>query len=460
MADLQLPSTVGVAELSIAPWSPGQEDVIAPYVPRTLAAGPVTTGWTGTVRLAPHRQVDQQAADRSMLALRGRMRGNRHRLRLPLTSAYRGAPPPDDMTATVLSARRTGETLELRVSYVNRGVWTPTPGSFCNVGERLYLIDTVGFGAALGLVPTAVPLAIRRPRGIWPTTGGAGPSNFTEDALGTFRGSVYEGGLSPGEGRIFWLDLSTGTRREVISGAGPVRSLARAFGNLYANETGSGTSSRISRVDLDLSDPIRNKLVPVWTFSDLSPRPPDRLSGMAEWQGPDDSGPKLYVGRGTTLYRSRTPVPPTLTATTFAAAFEQITGPTGFTSIDGLSPGPNPGDPLYILDAGANKIWTWDGTVQAEWADGTVGATAGPNVVSLNNCRALEWINGSLYVLHSTVGTRGYGVARVNVDTPSTAQSVEFAEPFVMARLSGGATTGPAGHHFPVTSFDWTEAVE
>lgn len=455
MADIILPPGVGVTELTIAPWAPGQEDVISPYDPRIEAAGPAATGWTGSVVLAPDPVDGSQ--DAAMLALRARLRGNRHRVRLPLSRAYRGSTPPDDLTATVTSARIVGDAVRVGVAYVNKGTWNPTDGSFINVGESLYLIDKVE-ADSLDLIPHVEPLAIRRPRGIFPTPGGGAPAGTDGRGLGTFRGSAYEGAGRSGanDGLVYWVDLATGTRRLALEkGNQPVRALGTAFGYLYAGHGGGGTSAKITLVDIPYSDPLRNSFIDVWTFSDLGSGGSDRIRGLCEWQAPDDSGPKLYVGKDRFLFRSNEPPPLVPTETTFASAFTQVTGPTGFSRIGGLSPGPD--GKLWILDTNGNKIYTWDGVVQEEILSGTAGAETGPNVIQLNRCWALEWIDGSLYVLQRGQGTTGAGIARVNVDTPATAKNIEFANPFVWAKLLGGATTGPVGHHFPPTSFEWIE---
>lgn len=459
MADMILPSELGISQLTIADWAPGQENVVAPYDPTVLSAGPAATSWTGAVRLSARNPHGLPSVDRNMLAFRARLRGNRHRVRLPLTKAYRGETPPEDASATATAARIDGDVVKVSFSANNFGAWTPTAGSFINVGERLYLLHAFE-PAFLDLIPAVVPLAIRRPRGIFPTPGGGAPAGFDGRGLGMFRGSTYEGGGVSGAntGIVYWVDLATGTRRQVLDvGNRPIRSLGSAFGYMLAGFGGGGSEGTIRLVDLDLADPSRNRLVDLYDFTDLGSGGSDRLRGLVEWQGRDDSGPKLYVSKNNELWKSNAPPTLTLTPGTFASLFTRVTGPTGFSRIGGLSVGPD--GKLWVLDTGANKVYTWDGAVQEEVLSGTCGAEPGPNVIQLNNCWAIEWINGELYVLHRAVGTTGAGIARINIDTPATAVNIEFANPFVWALLSGNARTGPVGHQFPPTIFDWTEKV-
>ena len=462
MADLTLQDRVAVTEFTIAPWAPGQHNVDLIYRPALTAAGPTQTGWGGTVKLAPRTggDGDWTTADRELVALRGRMRGNRHRLRLPLPPSFAGAPPPNGATATLVSARLHGETVAVTVTPSGWGSWTPTAGSYINIGDALYLIDEYVAGGVLRLVPGVIPLALRRPRGIIPTTGGGNPSNLETRGMGQFRGSLYTADINPrgGGGSIYWVDVASGTRREVVDPANNVRSLGTAFGQLYGNVATRGGTA-IVRVNVPLADPQRNSLVTVLEMTGLPPtRAQNRLRGMAEWQAPDDDGPKLYAATPTALYRSTRPLPPVRTTVAFTDFFEEVTVTTPFTTVTGMSAGPNPGDPLYILDSGVGtgKIITWDGTALADFAEGTVGATDGPNVLRLADCQALEWYRGDLYVGTDGRGTTEAALARINWDTPTTAADISFSDPFVWARLSGGPS-GPVGRHFPPTTFTWTE---
>ena len=460
MADLTLPSRVDVTEFTIAPWAPGQSEVDLIYKPAMVAAGPAQTGWGGTVRLAPRTggDGDWASADRELAALRGRMRGNRHRVRLPLPKDWAGEAPPNGATTALTRATVRGEAVDLTVTPSGWGAWTPTPGSYMNIGDALYLVDGYSAGV-ITAVPGVEPLGLRRSRGIRPTPGGGNPSNVTTRGLGQYRGSLYSADItSTGSGSIYWIDIASGTRREAVTPANNMRSLGTAYGNLYANiATSAGTS--LARVSLDLASPDRNftRMQTVLTLTGLpTTGGGNRLRGLAEWQAPDDDGPKAYVAVGNTLYRSNSPFPTRSLTTAFTSFFTAVTGPTGFTRIEGLSAGPGPEDPLYILDAGANKIYTWDGTVQADFAEGTVGATEGPNVLRLSDCQAIEWYRGVLYVGSSGRGTTEATLARVNWDTPADALDFTWTDPFVWARLSGGPS-GPRGRHFPPTTFSWTE---
>ena len=458
MADLILDARVDTTEFTIAPWAPGQTNVVAPYRPATLAAGPTQTGWSGTVRLAPRTGGDGNwaLADRELVALRGRMRGNRHRVRIPLPKAFAGRPPPEAASTALTSAVLRDGAARITVTPNAWGSWLPEAGSYFNIGDALYLIDSYEAGGVINALPGVIPLGLRRPRGIFPIPGGGSPAGVLRPSgMGQYRGSLYTTDLRGGDADLYWIDVASGTRREVRGGLTRARSLSTVFGNLYYNEAG-GRSSTIRRFVIDLADPSRNTELTVITFTGLPGGTNNRIQGMAEWQAPDDDGPKLYAGIVNKLYRATMPPTDANQTLDWDTYWEEITGPTGFTTIAGLSAGPNPDDPLYILDRGGNTIWTWDGTQQREWATGTVGAQAGPNVVSLSNCYSIEWYRGNLYVGAAQVGTVAPGVHRVNWDTPTTARDISFVDPYVWARLEGGPA-GPTGRHFPPTTFSWTE---
>ena len=459
MADLTLQDRVAVTEFTIAPWAPSQSDVVLIHRPALTAAGPRQTGWHGTVQLAPRTGGDGNwsSSDREVVALRGRMRGNRHRVRLPLPSSFAGRPPPEAASTSLTSAVLRDGAVRITVAPNAWGAWIPEAGSYFNIGDALYFLDSYEAGGVLHALPGVVPLGLRRPRGISPIPGGGAPSGVTRsEGLGQFRGSLYEAGLKGGgDADLYWVDVATGTRREVLVGLNRARSLATAFGQLFYNSAG-GRDSSLRYVSIDLADPSRNREVRSINFTGLPGGTANRIQGMAEWQGPDDDGPKLYAGILNGLYRSSSPPPLSVQSVDWDTYWERITGPTGFSNIAGLSAGPNPGDPLYILDRGLNAIYTWDGTEQREWATGTVGATAGANVVELSDCYAIEWYRGDLYVAATTKGTTSPALHRVNWDTPTTARDISFVDPFVWARLEGGPS-GPVGRHFPPTTFSWTE---
>ena len=169
----------------------------------------------------------------------------------------------------------------------------------------------------------------------------------------------------------------------------------------------SGRDSSLRYISIDLADPRRNREIRSINFTGLPGGTSNRAQGLAEWQGPDDDGPKLYAGIDNGLYRAVSPPPFTTTSLDWDTYWQRITGPTGFSGIAALSPGPNPGDPLYILDRVLNKIYTWDGVEQREWADNTVGATPGANIVAISDCYSIEWYRGELYVGATRKGTTG-----------------------------------------------------
>ena len=219
MADLTLPTNLGVTEMTIEPWAPGQSDVIAPYRPAIYDAGPSATGWQGTVGIAPRRgsASSYKEADRALGALRGRMRGRKHRVKLPLPPSFASEPPPDGATTAVTRARLDNDgSVLLTISPSGWGSWTPTDGTYFNVGEALYLLDANSTGTpnTIRAVPSVEPLGIRRPRGIFPIPGGGAPAGVQRaEGMGQFRGSLYTADLrGGGDADLFWVDVSTGTR--------------------------------------------------------------------------------------------------------------------------------------------------------------------------------------------------------------------------------------------------------
>ena len=464
MADLLLnPLVLGVTEMTIEPWAPGQSDVIAPYRPASYAAGPSATGWRGTVGIAPRRGVSPtwEAADREFGALRGRMRGRKHRVKLPLPPHFASAPPPIAATTTLTRAQLDNDgSVRLYFTADSWGNWAPTDGSYFNVGEALYLLDSFTRGSGyLKAVPSVEPLGIRRPRGIFPIPGGGAPAGVTRaEGMGQFRGSLYTADLrSGGDSDLYWVDVATGTRREVLGGLNRARSLASYGGMLIYNSAG-GRDSSLRYVSIDLADPRRNREIRSINFTGLPGGTSNRVQGLAEWQGPDDDGPKLYAGIDNGLYRAVSPPPLVTESLDWNTYWERITGPTGFSGIAAMSPGPNPGDPLYILDRVLNRIYTWDGVVQREWASGTVGATAGPNIVAISDCFSIEWYRGELYAGAAQKGTTGPAIHRINWDTPADATTITWVDPYVWARLDGGPV-GNVGPHVPEATFNWTEVV-
>ena len=461
MADLTLPSGVRTTELSIAPWGPGQSDVVAPYGPRLYAGGPAATGWQGTVGLAPQNPAGRPALDRAMLSLAGRLRGNRHRVRLPLPAAYRSDPPPANARASMTSARLVGENVVVTVAPANWGTWRPSDGSFVTVGDRLYNLVSSDDND-LTLTPGIVPLGYERPRGIYLTPGGAQPANAVLGrGMGVYRGSLYVAYQRTGSNTtdLYWVDVATGTVRRVLESADLLNAIGVYGGRLYAGLGFVAGTVRIARVHIDLADPSRNRITTVLTLTGAPTAVGHRLRGLAEWTGPGDSGPKMYLGieGSRNIFKSKAPPPDVPTTGAWADWFETVTGPTGFTTVQGLSPGPVPGDPLYVLDQGTGTVWTFDGT-QTDWSQGDrlAGVQAGGGSVSLYTCYAIEWYRGRLYVLmNDFAGTAG--LARVNFDVPETAASVELANPFVMARLSGSPVGPTGGGQFPTATFDWVE---
>lgn len=457
MADLTLDPRVGISGFDIADWSPGQSLLTGPYRPANYPTGPVATSWRGTIRLAPKKadaDRDFKAADRALLALVAQLRGAYHRLKVPLPSQFQADGVPATATTSLASAALDGETVRVIVHAANWGAWTPVVGDWCNIGDQLYHVVGVS-GTTLNLTPPVIPLAISKPRGIQPL---GGPAGWSVRGLGIWRGSLYLGLTQSAEGRVFWFDPKTGTAREVLDTQTAVRSLGAAFDRFYfARGAGGLGASRIERINVDLADPDDNSAYEVLRFTDLTGMPNDRLLGMAEWQGPADSGPKLYALRRTALYRSKRPVPDVPAETTFLDFFELISpGPTGLTDGRGLSAGPD--GLLYILDRGANDVKTWDGLETNVWASGGLVTTETANTVRFRDCDAIEWYQGELYVGNRARGSSGAGVGRVNWRTPEDAAVIEFANPFVMARLQDGPRAGPHGFRFTQTTWGWTEA--
>ena len=464
MADLTLDPGIKLTELTIDNWGPGQSDVIAPYRPALEASGPAATGWQGTVGLKPV-MANRFANDAKMLALKARLRGNRHRLRLALPRAYRGAtPPPSGARLFMTDAIVDAETLLVTYTPQNLGDWLPSPDSYCNIGDRLYFIDSVdGPNNRLRLLPPVVPLEEARKTGIHPTPGGGAPdtglaSNLQlGQGMGTFRGSLYEAYLGLDRSHVFWTNPLTGTRREVLVFPGNVDSMGSLGDSLYASiRPVTGTSLVIQRLHIDLADSNRNRAETVLT---LTSPPGDRIAGMAQWSAPGSRDVHLYLAiRGeTSIYRSSQPLPARVETATFASYFTALSAPTVSTNVLGLSPGPRPGDPLFILDGGGNAIYTWNGVTRSTFASGEVGAPAGANVIRVTDCHSIEWYRGQLLVHNIPRGTTGAGLARVNYDVPAGVPRVRFATPFVMARLQVGPTVGPVGAQFPSTTFRWIE---
>ena len=209
--------------------------------------------------------------------------------------------------------------------------------------------------------PVLYPWGFGGAKGIRPTNGGGNPSNVTTRGLGQYRGSLYSADISStGSGSIYWIDVASGTRREVTTPANNMRSLGTAFGNMYANiATSAGTS--LARVSVDLASPERN-FARMRTVLELTGLPAggagNRLRGFAEWQAPDDDGPKAYVSVGNKLYRANSPFPDRLLRSPFTSFFDEVTlTPTAESGsvIEGLSAGPNPWRSLVHLGQGREQ---------------------------------------------------------------------------------------------------------
>ena len=459
MADFELSSDIVVSELKVRPWAPGQEDVTLPYIAGSAPTGPVATGRTGTVTLGPVADGDasrQAAADRSMQAVQERMQGAYHRVKLLLPENFRSTEaPPDNASATLTNARIVGNVCRVTLAQVNWASWQPDVESWLNIGDRAYMVVAVEPGH-LDLLPPVIPLGYRRPPGIWPIVGGGGVPGFRDRGMGRGPNNtlLVGGALTGGEGRVYALDPVTGTRKLVIDGQRAIRSLGSAYNRVWVNTSIRPFSSRIEELDMALSDPERNQLVDRVVFSDLGPTGRDRLRGLCEWQGPDDDGPKMYFSRNNELYKLNAPPSLGLTTGTLAGLATRITGPTGFTRIQGLS-----GSPwgLLVLDSGRNTLELWDGVTQTTWLRDTAGAVAGANVIEFADCLSVEYFDGQVLVGYTDVGTTAAGVARVNYDVPASALDVELAAPFMWARLSGGVASGRTELDYPPTTFRFVE---
>ena len=467
MADFALPTTLVRTEFTIAPWAPGQADVVAPYRPALEPAGPLAVGWRGTIGLRP----SDPSTVRDMLSFQARLRGNRHRVRINLPDQYKSRPPPPAARARTFmnSATLDGDTLVVSyrsVRWDDVEPWTPDEGSYCTLGDRLYMMDELDTTAStMRMIPAVLPLATVRGPGIQPTPGGGAPTtgiappNNTGEGITVFRGSLYESYFGQNNSQVFWTDPYTGTRRRVLTMNGIlVDALATVGGNLYAAGRRSGDNNRyVYRLHLDLADPNRNSFDTILTLTAVPNN--QFIRGLSEWSVPGSRDVHIYcaVGNNASIFRSTQPFPDRATTSTFASRFTAVTGTTGFSNVSGLSPGPHRDDPLYILDRGLNRIYTWDGNTQETFAVAFVGAPGRANDIALAGCQGIEWFQGQMLVQNFVQGTTPGGLARVNYDVFGADTRIRFGDAFLWARLATGPSVGPVGSAFPTTTFDWVE---
>ena len=467
MADLTLDTgQLNVSAFGIDTWAPGQSDVVLPYAPALEAAGPRATGWTGTVRFASTSRATggRPGSDRYRISLDARLRGNRHRLRVPLLDAKyrRYSNAPDDATARVTSARLTEEACEASITPSNFGDFTFSPGGWINIGDRLYYVDAVT-GNTLSLLPRVLPRAIARARGMQALTGW--PTGGQAFGLGQFRAALYASYYvsSIDATRIFWVDPHTGDHRiavERVAGAVGRQAggtgLGSAYGLMWAT-AGDRTvpEGYIYLVTLDSFDPNKNQGRRMLTLTGTNAHV---IHGVAQAQLAGDDDPKIYVGTTAGIYKLKEGrvLPGVESGTPVTAAWNDwFDLAVAVTNMRGLSPPPSPGGPLYISTR--NLIQTWDGTTLETAYTGTLGSLQSP-APDLNRSRAIEWFNGELLV--QLIGGGSFapsGIYRVNGDQDISA--IEFKNPFVMARLAGGPPTARE-RQLPGNTYTWIEVPE
>ena len=494
MADLELPDTLGIVEQTFRVWAPGQTNLTAPNRPALYSSGPKAFKLSGQVSINSKASLTagssaQDAwhdADADLLSFLVQLRGNRHRVKLEFPVRYRMSPPAD-ASAVLAQARESGDDVIATITPTDFGSWTPEPGRFISIGERAYLVVSVS-GNDLTLAPGALPLATVRPPGLRVTPGGEGrvvtfvpPSGTNRELViwlpagfGAFRHSLYTAWHNDSDDRdepvrlaVYWIDIEEGRRGEVINAETEdvvYGSVGTAYGGMYAvgNLRTDSTKAFISRLEISLADPEKNSVRQVVELTAA----PGKVTAMASWEGPADDSPRLYVGVAGKLYRSLKPLDNVDAKLTepWTTWFEEVPNTT-FTKVDGLSPGPRGDDSLYVLDTGSGFgfVYAWDGAVQEEYASAGGGNTDS-DAPSLHRMRGVEWYRGVLYFLSESLGhadgTHTPSGLRVLNATPASALDVELHAPFVWARLSGNAATGPTGSSVPATSFTWTEVGE
>lgn len=458
MADLVLPPSVKVADLVFEDWAPAQSSVVAPVLAEEVVSGSAGFSFRGRVVLAPKASNGRfDRADKEFASFVRRLRGRRNRVKLPLPKMYLpSSPPPADAAATVGTGTRViGESLLLALNVSNFGAWTLLPDDWINVGDRLYGVDVVS-GNNVTCTPGVLPVAASRPRG-FQSVGPSPVTTLTPYGLGVFEDSLFMSfydsvrnvtdcyHVDPwtGDYTLVWEaepgSTGLGTHNNRLWGfgrSGPVQSAA-----VYVAE------ARLPRI-------ADNGLELVLTLTGTGA---GRIEGMAEWIDPTDStpAPKLYVATATKLWVAKLPMPasPVSGNQAWGDYFEEVADAGAFTSLAGLSPGPD--GKLWLLDTGPNRgtLYTWDGAEKVAVGSDRFGGPVGPRA---RQSQCLEWFNGDL--LFGFVGNQNRGLWRLNLDTPTTAPKVELAAPFVMARLApSGIGPGPLGVA-PVT-FDFTEAL-
>lgn len=469
MADLALDvGRVNLSQFGVDTWAPGQSDVVLPYQPALVAAGPRAASWTGTLRLAStHRAAGGlRASHRYRIALDARLRGNRHRLRVPLVGDYRCyADAPGAATATVASSRLTAEACEVTITPSDFSEWVLTPGGWITIGDRLYFIDEVQANT-LSVLPRVVPRAIARPRGLQAITGW--PAGAQAFGLGQYRGVLYGSYYLQAldTTRIYWIDPHTGDHRIAISRvAGAVgrqtggTGLGSAYGRMWATAgvrpTSDGAADGTGYLylcTLDSLDPEKNMARRMLTLTGAGAHV---IHGVSQVQLTGDDDPKIYVATVVGLYRLKAgKVLPGIESGTpveaeWADWFELVRP---IVNMRGLSPAPSPGGPLYI--AAGDDVLTWDGVTERTVASGTLGSLQAP-APNLDRSRAIEWYNGELLVQIIGGGQRApSGLYRLNGADPVSA--IEFKAPYVMARLSGGPPTARE-RELPPTTYSWVE---
>ena len=470
MADLVLDTgRVNVSMFSIDTWAPGQSDVVLPYVPALDAAGPRATGWSGPVRFAStvRDPGGLGASDEYRLDLDAEMRGNRHRLRLPLsgTRYARYADAPGAATARVTSARLAAEACEVTITPADFGAWALKPKGWLNLGDRLYFVVSVA-GNTLMVLPRILPRAIARPRGLQAITGW--PAGAQAFGLGQYRGALYASYYiqTLDSTRIYVVDPHTGRHRIAIDRvAGAVgrqaggTGLGSAYGHMWATAgvrpTSDGAndgSGYLYLCTLDSADPEKNQARLMLTLTGAGAHV---IHGVSQAQLTGDDDPKIYVGTTAGLYKLK--AGKVLPGVNSAEAvidswdnwFELAQAVPG---LAGLSPPPTPGGPLYLVARG--EVKTWDGVTLETLYSGTLGSLQVP-APSLMRSRAIEWYNGEFLV--QLLGGGGHapsGIYRLNGSTDISA--IEFKAPYVMARLRGAAPV-LRERKVPPNTYTWVE---
>ena len=493
MADLELPSRVAVKQFAIGPWSPEQNVVVAPYESKTDPHGPAAFSFRGRVDLGGKRLPSDggswDRADTDLAAFVARLGGVYNRVKLPLPVRYRFNPPPDGASAVIASARIEDQRLIATVTATGFGSWRPQPGQFFNIGERLYVLESARRrGTIMTLSPPVMPVFLTRPTGLYLSTGGGGADQVETDTgiwapagLGVHRGilfsvwhtltSVNFRGQPQNDRLAFYaIDVATGTRRVVLDTdtSGVAYGAVGSYGgSMYALGTlaSDSTVAVIARIDVPSDRPSANRVVEVLRLTGA----PSALTGMSTWTSPNTPGePDLYATAGNKLYRAISSIPGRKGAdVAWSSFFNEAPniGGAGYVSFKGLAVTGTDGDPLYLLDTGTARVYTYDGnTVDTYFSvhGGRVGDAT--KIPSLFRAEAIEWYRGRFYVMTLNVGDVAAGGVpsglSVYNDTPATEANVELAEPFVWARLSANALATLTGATAADTSFDWTEAAQ